>query len=423
MRGERRPGVGRGRSGALAAVAAVAAAALGNTARPAALGSTARPVLPLHKAAKPSPPAAKHGKPPRQISSRQVWRAAALLALAALLAAAAAAAAVGWYATSILHERPEALAAAMTEVQAAVSGAAAGTAAAPEQEGGNLLAGNYTVVVMSYIKRLSTTLPYVVNHLGNCPSASEVLLVWNGNDPPAPSLFNTRAPVRVRAEAKNDLSNRVRPDGGIRTAAVLLADDDLLLPCADVERAFAKWQANQQAIVGFFPRLTSPGPPPQYLGERHVFRQMQYNTVLTGFAFVSRRLLDLYWADRYAQGRAHVLSEKNCEDILFNYAAAAAIQEGSQLLEPQQQGGAAELQPHAVWSQPSRRLDISFVSGVGISKSGGIHEAKRRRCVQLFSQWYGDILRPQPVRWDQRSATWRLLLRPACWLPTGCLYL
>ena len=33
--------------------------------------------------------------------------------------------------------------------------------------------------------------------------------------------------------------------------------------CADVERAFAKWQAHQQAVVGFFPRLTSPGPPPQ----------------------------------------------------------------------------------------------------------------------------------------------------------------
>lgn len=33
--------------------------------------------------------------------------------------------------------------------------------------------------------------------------------------------------------------------------------------CADVERAFARWQTDQQALVGFFPRLTSPGPPPQ----------------------------------------------------------------------------------------------------------------------------------------------------------------
>lgn len=36
-----------------------------------------------------------------------------------------------------------------------------------------------------------------------------------------------------------------------------------LCSCADVERAFARWQANRQAIVGFFPRLGLEGPPPQ----------------------------------------------------------------------------------------------------------------------------------------------------------------
>lgn len=49
-------------------------------------------------------------------------------------------------------------------------------------------------------------------------------------------------------------------------------------------------------------RCPSFTPCPQYLGERHVFAQRQYNTMLTGFAFVSRGLLDLYWSDRYAQG-------------------------------------------------------------------------------------------------------------------------
>ena len=49
--------------------------------------------------------------------------------------------------------------------------------------------------------------------------------------------------------------------------------------------------------------------------------------------------------------------------------------------------------------------------------------AMRRRFVQLFSEWHGDILRPQPVQWDRQSAVGRLLLRPGCWLPTGCLYL
>lgn len=131
---ERRPGAVKGLSAPLRAVAAVAAAALGGSARPA---------LPVHhKAAKHSPPASgtKRGKPPRSSDGRRLLGAAALLALVTLVAAAAAAGAVGWYAASILHERPEALAAAAAAVQAAV---------APEHEGSQLLTGNYTVVVMS----------------------------------------------------------------------------------------------------------------------------------------------------------------------------------------------------------------------------------------------------------------------------------
>lgn len=140
---ERPAGAVKGLSAPLRAVAAVAAAAL---------GSSARPALPVHhKAAKHSPTASgtKRGKPPRASDGRRLLGVAALLALAALVAAAAAAGAVGWYAASILHERPEALAAAAAAVQAAVSSAAAVAAASPEHEGSQLLAGNYTVVVMS----------------------------------------------------------------------------------------------------------------------------------------------------------------------------------------------------------------------------------------------------------------------------------
>lgn len=134
-------------------------------------------------------------------------------------------------------------------------------------------------------------------------AAVEVLLVWNGGDPPPASLFKaSRAPVRIRQETQNDLSNRLRPDDGITTAAVLLADDDVLLRCADVERAFAAWLAHQQALVGFFPRLALPGPPPQYLGERAVFARRRFNVLLTAGELASVELLRRYWSDAFARG-------------------------------------------------------------------------------------------------------------------------
>lgn len=107
-------------------------------------------------------------------------------------------------------------------------------------------------------------------------------------------------------------------------------------------------------------------------------------------------------------GRALVANRTNCEDILLNWVAAAAIWErhgaaatalpatpaavqaqgasaggGSglrldplQLAQREAQREAAQPRwlPQALWAQPSRRLDISFLSGVGISRGRAAHE-------------------------------------------------
>ena len=37
--------------------------------------------------------------------------------------------------------------------------------------------------------------------------------------------------------------------------AVLSLDDDIMMPCADIERGFAAWRRAPHKIVGFYPRL------------------------------------------------------------------------------------------------------------------------------------------------------------------------
>lgn len=126
-------------------MASAVAAALSGAATTAA---AREPVLPLrNKPAKASPGAAagKRGKQARSSLGTQLCRAVALLVVAAFAAAGA----VGWYAASILHERPAALAAATAEAQAAARSAAATAPAAQQPGSSGLLAGNYTVVVMS----------------------------------------------------------------------------------------------------------------------------------------------------------------------------------------------------------------------------------------------------------------------------------
>lgn len=62
--------------------------------------------------------------------------------------------------------------------------------------------------------------------------------------------------------------------------AVLSLDDDILLPCSDVEAAFALWRASPRQLVGWYPRLLLPAGgergagPPLYRFEPAVFQQV-----------------------------------------------------------------------------------------------------------------------------------------------------
>lgn len=123
-----------------------------------------------------------------------LWERTALLVVVAVLvaslAACTAAAAVSCYALSIIYEPSTAVQAAAAQAQAAALQAAAtvplasgsqraGLAGGLESSAGNSSSAGvssnsssssqYTVVVMSYSKRLST-LPLVLNKLGSCPS-------------------------------------------------------------------------------------------------------------------------------------------------------------------------------------------------------------------------------------------------------------
>lgn len=69
-----------------------------------------------------------------------------------------------------------------------------------------------------------------------------------------------------------------------KSRAVLSLDDDILLPCSDVEAAFATWRAAPHQLVGWYPRLLVPEEgswgstadlPPVYRFEEFVFEQVR----------------------------------------------------------------------------------------------------------------------------------------------------
>jgi hypothetical protein len=115
--------------------------------------------------------------------------------------------------------------------------------------------------------------------------------------------FDSAVPVRLRVEALNSLNNRFRTDPLIRNRAVLSLDDDIIMPCSDLERGFAAWRTQPRRLVGFFQRLIE-GTPLVFRGERHSIERGLYNSVLTGAAFMdTETAFPAYWAPAVGPAR------------------------------------------------------------------------------------------------------------------------
>ncbi|PHT78219.1 hypothetical protein T459_16271 [Capsicum annuum] len=69
-------------------------------------------------------------------------------------------------------------------------------------------------------------------------SVRQIVVVWNKGQPPELSEFDSAVPVRIRVEERNSLTNRFKVDSSIKTRAVLELDDDIMIPCDDIERGF-----------------------------------------------------------------------------------------------------------------------------------------------------------------------------------------
>lgn len=236
------------------------------------------------------------------------------------------------------------------------------------------LKDSYTIVFLSYTPRLAM-LRGAIRHYSRCPSASNIVVVWNSGPPPDLALLPSSVPIRIRVESTNSLNNRFRPDPEITTKAVLSMDDDIRIPCRDIEAAFAAWRLNPDRMTGFFPRLIDGEQNLVFRGEGYVMENDQYNAVLTGAAFLdASKAFSAYWDDAVAPARAAVDAVFNGEDMLMNFVLSNASGPGNQAVQ---------------FIRPSRRLDISKLSGVGISHNMAKFEAAAIDYFHVFLNTFG----------------------------------
>lgn len=246
----------------------------------------------------------------------------------------------------------------------------------------------FTLLTMTYDARLWNLRMYV-KHYSRCSSVREIVVVWNKGVPPKLSDLDSAVPVRIRVEEKNSLNNRFRADPLIKTRGVLELDDDIMMPCDDIERGFKVWRQHPDRIVGFYPRLIA-GSPLKYRGEKYARMHKGYNVILTGAAFIDSQVaFKRYWSKEAKQGREVVDKYFNCEDVLLNYLYANASS-SSKTVD---------------YVKPTWAIDTSKFSGAAISRNTKVHYQLRSHCLMEFSEMYGSLA-GRKSEFDSRKDGW-----------------
>ncbi|WOL15247.1 hypothetical protein Cni_G24028 [Canna indica] len=232
----------------------------------------------------------------------------------------------------------------------------------------------FTLVTMTYDARL-WDLKMFVKHYSRCSSVHEILVVWNKGQPPNTTEFDSAVPLRIRVEKRNSLNNRFNVDPLIKTRAVLELDDDIMMPCEDIERGFKVWRKHPEAIVGFYPRLAE-GRPIRYRDENYARKQGGYNMILTGAAFIDHKLaFEKYWSEEAKMGREIVDEYFDCEDVFMNYLYI----------------NASLARKTVEYVKPSWAINTLKLSGVAISRNTRAHYQIISDCLANFTELYGNL--------------------------------
>jgi hypothetical protein len=162
----------------------------------------------------------------------------------------------------------------------------------------------------------------------NCDVVEEITVVWSDQLNPAPLDWERKYRadvVKFEVHSADSLNNRFLPLQEIRTNAVLSADDDLSLPCHELDFAMHVWMANQETMVGFSPRLTTRDTDtgrPQYRRWQHTWWNGKYTLMLTKIAIMHKKYLQLFKDEMTPHIIKYIDDHRNCEDLAMSHLVA-----------------------------------------------------------------------------------------------------
>lgn len=236
---------------------------------------------------------------------------------------------------------------------------------------------SYTIVIATHTPR-QKVIQLQIKKLLNSDiqmSLKELFIFWVDSKP-IPNVeffgihhenYSNQFQITILPTQSGFITDRFLVPYSLQTTTVLTMDDDLNMDPIEIENSFRIYKEMhfENRIFGCFPRY--------FVDDKYIIPQKEvtYNLVLTGFAFLNFDMLIYYNLPQYEELRKFCVKIRNCDDILMNYIVLH----------------------HLKISPISINLQYDSLGDMGISSKPD-HISKRVLCCQHFQKFFGyDVLK------------------------------
>jgi hypothetical protein len=120
------------------------------------------------------------------------------------------------------------------------------------------------------------------------------------------------------------LNNRFKPLTSDYTDGIFAVDDDMRVPCQELDFTFDVWRNSQDSIVGFMPRVhvRSPSGTMVYRAWWYIWWTGSYSIILTKAAFLHHKYFSMYHNQLPKSMLKYIDDHRNCEDIAMQFVVS-----------------------------------------------------------------------------------------------------
>ncbi|KAK9249455.1 glycosyl transferase family 64 domain-containing protein [Lipomyces tetrasporus] len=233
----------------------------------------------------------------------------------------------------------------------------------------------YSVLLATHSLRRQATLPFVIKQFLMSPKVDKIFVIWHDKDQPVSKnirdlVSEAQGAVVILTQTVDSLNNRFNPVKELRTAAVLICDDDVWTPIDDIDMAFESWQRQPDSLVGFAPRVDCYDATSETIKYCWPFRMNppRYSIMLTKLMFMDANFLFLWRCGLPDNILKYVDDLINCEDIAMNFLIS----------------GVTNRAPFHIMSEEV--YDFGLDGGIS---SNPAHFKVRGQCVQQMTNLFG----------------------------------